>query len=60
MAALIDALLPHPDLSFDDDALRSVGEHAVAAAAITVQRAGADVPHRNHVPRTGPGRAIQA
>lgn len=50
MAALIDALLPHPDLNLDDDALRGVGAYAVAAAAITVQRAGADLPHRHQLP----------
>lgn len=46
MAALIDGSLRHPQLlqKADDTLLRLIGNYATSAAALTVQRHGADLP----------------
>lgn len=44
MASLIHSLLEHRGLPIDRDNLQTIGENAVRAAAITVSRAGADLP----------------
>lgn len=50
MAALIDAGFSQRAGALDEDALRRMGAHAAAAASITVQRNGADLPSRREVP----------
>lgn len=51
MAALIDGLLrTQPTEPLDASTLRTLGTHATHAAAITIQRPGADLPHRHHLP----------
>ncbi|MCT9002361.1 carbohydrate kinase family protein [Microbacterium memoriense] len=44
MAALIHSVLIHGSATLDATMLRQMGEDAVASAAITVSRAGADLP----------------
>ncbi|MCP2636077.1 hypothetical protein K0817_005780 [Microbacterium sp. HD4P20] len=53
MTALIDAVLNEAPRAADETALRRMGAHAAAAAAITVQRAGADLPYRRDIVATG-------
>lgn len=50
MAALIHATHPTPTRTLDDTDLHRAGEHATTAAAITVQRAGANLPHHHQLP----------
>lgn len=51
MAALVDAVLTGPAAFEDPLALDTVGRTAIAAAAITVQRHGADLPTRADLDR---------
>jgi fructokinase len=48
-AALIDALLTTSTDTHDERYLRELGNHAASAAAITVQRAGANLPTRTEL-----------
>ncbi|WP_439593771.1 carbohydrate kinase family protein [Microbacterium sp.] len=60
-AGLIDAVLrdPHLLLTPDAEALAALGRHATAAAAITVQRAGADPPTRRDLLRAVRADAVR-
>ncbi|MCC4907686.1 carbohydrate kinase [Microbacterium sp. cx-59] len=60
-AGLIDAVLRAPALleALNEDALYTFGCHAAAAAAITVQRAGADPPTRQELHRAARAFAVK-
>ena len=59
-AGLIDAALRDPSLlaTLDEDSLFRLGCHAAAAAAITVQRPGADPPTRQELTRASRAAAV--
>ena len=59
-AGLIDAALRDPALltTLDEDSLFTLGCHAAAAAAITVQRPGADPPTRHELTRASRAAAV--
>ncbi|WP_457100794.1 carbohydrate kinase family protein [Microbacterium sp. P5_E9] len=59
-AGLIDAALRDPALlaTLDEDSLYKMGCHAAAAAAITVQRPGADPPTRQELSRASRAAAV--
>jgi fructokinase len=49
MAALVASIVDRPDLDFTRTELANLGAFCAAAAAITVSRAGADLPTRDEV-----------
>lgn len=55
MAALIDGTRTQPARVLDESDLHRMGSYAAAAAAITVQRSGADLPYRRDLAGTGTG-----
>jgi fructokinase len=49
MASLIDSLLDYPSNELAADRLQAIGIRATRAAAVTVSRAGADLPYRQEL-----------
>ena len=46
---------PEPEGALGESDLRRMGVHAAAAAAVTVQRSGADLPYRHEFHANGRG-----